>query len=172
MTICLVPALTYLVFDMDEELGTYLMTIHYLKERFLIPYQDNFRNFFLIYIYKAIRYPKSDRESRFQGVVLIDFIIDENGFVKNPVVKKDVAGSGLGEEVLHLIKEMPQWIPARDKGKAVAVERTLPVKFIMEDLDEKSYYKSVDLPKGIINAMPTVIVTGRSSDMTQKKGKK
>lgn len=87
---------------------------------------------FLKHVYTSIFYPAEARKAGIQGTVIVRFTIDEEGHVRHPEVVK-TPGGGLGEEVLRVLRTMPQWIPGRDKGKAVAVQMTLPVKFGLEN---------------------------------------
>lgn len=91
---------------------------------------------FLTYIYKGIRYPAAARKAGIQGTVVVRFIIDAEGYLQEPNVQK-TPGGGLGEEVVRLLREMPQWIPGQDQGEAVAVQMTLPVKFALEGKNQK-----------------------------------
>lgn len=87
---------------------------------------------FLKHVYTKILYPADARKAGIQGTVVVRFTIDEEGNVQHPEVVK-TPGGGLGEEVLRVLQTMPLWTPGRDKGKAVAVQMTLPVKFGLEN---------------------------------------
>jgi protein TonB len=83
------------------------------------------------YIYKNLRYPELAKENDIQGTVYASFIIDKTGKVTNPVIKKGLKGVGVtcDNEVLRLIKNMPNWSPGKLHGKPVKVEYIIPVKF-------------------------------------------
>ena len=83
-------------------------------------------------IYKNIKYPKEAKENKVEGMVVAKFVIDKDGSVIHPEIKKAL-GSGCDEEVLRVVSEMPKWIPGKKDGKPVAVEFMLPVKFKMQD---------------------------------------
>ena len=90
----------------------------------------------LEYIYTNIKYPKEAREKGLQGVVVVQFVIDKNGTVENAKVVRDIGG-GAGQEALKVVKsfnDMPErWRAGHQRGKAVKVLYTLPVKFKLQD---------------------------------------
>ncbi len=85
----------------------------------------------LKHIYSNIKYPVKARDNDIEGVVLLNFIVREDGMISNLNIKKDIGG-GCGEEVLRVARLMPQWIPGKQKGEPVAVEFNLPVKFRLD----------------------------------------
>jgi len=60
--------------------------------------------------------------------ILVEFIIDENGKVTNPVVTNRNK-TKLDKIAIEVIKNLPTWKPGRQSGQAVKVLCTLPVKF-------------------------------------------
>ncbi len=92
----------------------------------------------LEYVYKAIKYPKEAREKGIQGTVYVKYTIDEQGFVKDAKVQQGIGG-GCDEEVLRVVKSMPQWKPAIKNGKSVAsVYHMLPVHYKLEGQEGES----------------------------------
>lgn len=68
---------------------------------------------------------------KISGIVYVTFIINENGEVKNAKVSRginDIADA----EALRIINMMPKWIPAKQAGKPVAQQFTMPIKFGMK----------------------------------------
>ncbi len=85
----------------------------------------------LEFISKNIKYPKAAREAGAEGIVVVSFVIDQTGKIRNAKSVRDI-GMGTNEEVLRLISEMPDWIPGKQRGRAVNVEFNLPIKFKLE----------------------------------------
>lgn len=54
--------------------------------------------------------------------------MDEQGHVKDAVIVKGL-NKACDEEALRLISQMPDWVPGKQNGKAVAVNYTIPVVF-------------------------------------------
>ncbi len=78
-----------------------------------------------------IKYPKECVEKGIEGRVLIDIIIDKEGNVTEPKVKKSVDPL-LDAEALRVVKAMPKWTPGMKDGNAVSVKYTIPVTFTNE----------------------------------------
>ena len=62
------------------------------------------------------------------GRVIVSFVVNENGQVTDPVIKRNLDPI-LDKEAVRIIKSMPRWIPGEHKGKKVKVRYTLPVMF-------------------------------------------
>lgn len=86
---------------------------------------------FLETIYKNIRYPATAREQRIQGTVIVKYTIGADGKIQNLQIIKGIGG-GCDEEVLRVIREVPDWKPAMKDGNPVALELILPVQYRLE----------------------------------------
>ncbi|MHB1279261.1 MAG: energy transducer TonB [Bacteroidia bacterium] len=75
-----------------------------------------------------LNYPDSAVENSIQGKVMVQFVIDEEGRVTDPKIVKGL-GWGCDEEVLRIVRLMPNWIPGKQKGKPVKIRFVLPIKF-------------------------------------------
>lgn len=60
--------------------------------------------------------------------ILVEFVIDENGKVTNPVVTNKKK-TKLDIIAIEVIKNLPLWKPGRQSGQPVKVSYTLPVSF-------------------------------------------
>ena len=94
------------------------------------------------YIKANIKYPARAIEDEFQGIVIARFYIDIDGTAKEPKIIRDDGCSDCAKEVIRAVKVFPKWIPGYNKGEAVKVYYTLPVKFeynfgVKVDLDNK-----------------------------------
>lgn len=85
----------------------------------------------LNYIFENVKYPETAKKSGLEGTVLSKFVVSSDGQVYDLEIVSD-PGQGMGDEVLRVLKQMSAehtWVPGIQKGKAVNVEFTLPVKF-------------------------------------------
>ncbi len=82
----------------------------------------------LTYIYDNIRYPAPARHNGVEGVVIVRFIIEKDGSISNIEIAKDI-GAGCGKEAARVVKNMPTWIPGKQRGRAVRVKYNLPVRY-------------------------------------------
>lgn len=113
------------------------------------------------FLAQNIRYPKIAAENGVQGRVLVQFVVEKDGSLSNfAVVKKsgDIitknAQSGitvkalgsateeskvpqeafdaLNAEAVRVLREMPKWIPAKQRGQEVRMRYTLPITFRLQ----------------------------------------
>lgn len=94
------------------------------------------------FISQNISYPESARESRIEGTVYVNFVIDESGNVTNSSVMRDI-GAGCGEVALAVVNAMPKWEPGIHEGKPVNVKLNLPINFNLKSdvIDRSTKYK-------------------------------
>jgi TonB family protein len=75
-----------------------------------------------------LKYPEVARNNKVEGKVFVEFIVSEDGSIKDVKVLKGIGG-GCDEEALRVISQMPKWKPALKDGKAVNQKLTLPITF-------------------------------------------
>ena len=83
------------------------------------------------WVYQYLKYPKYAVENGIQGRVLVDFVIDEDGNVKDVKVSRSIH-TALDDEAVRVISASPKWRPGRHRGKKVKVALTVPVDFRLE----------------------------------------
>ena len=82
----------------------------------------------LDYLKANVNYPAQCREAKIQGRVLINFVVQKDGSIKNVSVLKSVHPL-LDEEARRVISTMPKWKPGMEHGTPVRVQYTVPVNF-------------------------------------------
>ena len=80
------------------------------------------------YLADNLRYPIRAQENGIQGIVHVQFAVDEEGRIPFAKVMKSV-DKDLDAEALRVVKSMPKWIPGMQRGKKVKVMMNLPVAF-------------------------------------------
>lgn len=78
-----------------------------------------------------IHYPAEAKKDSIEGYVFVQFVVEKDGSIHNMKVLRDIGG-GCGEEVVRVIKLMPKWQPAKQRGEPVRCQFRLPVKFSLE----------------------------------------
>ncbi len=73
-------------------------------------------------------FPKEALLKGYQGVVVLKFIVTNEGEICNPAIVNSVY-SLIDFEALRLLKLMPNWNPAKNNGEAVNTFFNLPIKF-------------------------------------------
>lgn len=82
------------------------------------------------YIASNIVYPYLARERNISGTVYVSFIIEKDGSISNVSILKGIGG-GCDEEAIRVVKNMPKWIPGKEKRNPVRVRYNLPIKFFL-----------------------------------------
>ncbi len=83
------------------------------------------------YLANNLNYPKAALTASISGRVIISFVIEADGTISNIKVVRGV-NKDLDAEAIRVVQSMPKWIPGKQRGKAVRVQYTLPVKFVLE----------------------------------------
>jgi len=100
------------------------------------------------FIASELRYPEEAAKKGLEGMVLVSFVVGENGDIMMPEIKRDIGGK-CGEEALRVVNLMPNWVSGTHQGETVKVRFNLPINFRLQDdtqseeIDEKSQYKLI-----------------------------
>ena len=83
------------------------------------------------YMIANTRYPEAAKKEKAEATVIVKFTVGTDGTLSNiSTVHEGIAPRpDLVLEAERVVKAMPKWTPAQDKGKAVKCEMALPVKF-------------------------------------------
>jgi len=73
-----------------------------------------------------LNYPRIAQSNGIQGKVIVRFVVNKFGKVEKGEVVRAVEPS-LDAEALRIIRSLPDFIPAQDKGKNISVWTTMPV---------------------------------------------
>lgn len=80
------------------------------------------------YLSSNIKYPVEAHKAGIQGRVVVSFVVNKDGTVKDAKIVRSVDKS-IDAEALRVISAMPKWLPGYQDGKAVKVRYTVPVTF-------------------------------------------
>lgn len=80
------------------------------------------------FISAYINYPEEALRNKRKGQVIVEFTITEDGSTTDFKVIKSL-GSGCDEEAIRVLKLLPDWVPAYQRGKAVRTKFRLPISF-------------------------------------------
>ncbi|MEX0608500.1 MAG: TonB family protein [Balneolaceae bacterium] len=81
-------------------------------------------------MYQKIKYPEVAKRNGIEGRVVVEFIINENGEVENPVITRSIGG-GCDEEVLRVIK-LQKFTPGIQNGRMVKVRMRQMIQFKLQ----------------------------------------
>ncbi len=82
------------------------------------------------FIKDEMQYPALDSTMGVQGTVYISFIVNKDGSIEKPEIRKGVSES-LDREAKRIVGRMPKWTPGEQAGKKVRVRFTIPIRFVL-----------------------------------------
>lgn len=82
----------------------------------------------LRFLADQLTYPNIARANGIEGMVVVTFVVEKDGSISNAKVLRDIGG-GCGAAALQVAQSMPDWIPGKQRGRAVRVQYNLPVRF-------------------------------------------
>lgn len=83
----------------------------------------------LEFVYSNLKYPHSD--GSIEGTAVVQFIVEKDGSLTEIRILKSLT-PGFDEEIVRVLKKMPNWIPGMQSGKEIRVRFKLPVKIRLE----------------------------------------
>ena len=89
--------------------------------------QEGFRS----WIAKNLRYPDIAAENGISGKVYVQFAVNSKGLVVDAVVVRGV-DPALDKEASRVVMSSPKWAPGKQRGKAVKVQFTFPINFVLQ----------------------------------------
>ena len=88
------------------------------------------------YLTENVQYPVLAKQQRIQGRVLVKFLIDSTGVVRDARVTKGIGG-GCDEEALRMVNALGRFTPARQDCKPVDSQMEMPVEFTLAAVKRK-----------------------------------
>lgn len=85
------------------------------------------------YLIKTLRYPQSAQELKVQGTVVIQFIVEKNGTIRDVKALSGPEKGGLKEEAIQVVQNSGAWIPAKEHGQIVVAYKRQPIIFRVEN---------------------------------------
>ncbi|MBL1231430.1 MAG: TonB family protein [Flavobacteriales bacterium] len=80
------------------------------------------------YLSNNIKYPKIEIKRGVEGRVYVEFVVGKNGEISDIKILRGVSES-IDAEAIRVIKAMPNWLPGKQKGRAVKVRYKMPISF-------------------------------------------
>jgi protein TonB len=83
-----------------------------------------------LFLARNVKYPPLRRDAGDQGYVAVQFTVTHSGAIDKDNIKiLKSPHQDFTREVLRVMKKMPDWKPGMQRGKAVNVTYTLPIRF-------------------------------------------
>ena len=80
------------------------------------------------FIIKNTEYPPKAKNYNITGRVFVSFVVEKSGKLVNVKIVRGV-DKYLDAEALRVVKLLPNFIPGKQRGKAVNVQYTIPINF-------------------------------------------
>lgn len=117
------------------------------------------------WLQKNIRYPIEAFAKSETGRVIVQFVVEENGDLRQLKVVRGVSPS-LDGEALRVVATMPKWKPGKVDGKPVKVNYTIPIAFRLTGVEEAKKTVSADelrkLPGTEVDENGNIKVNGKA----------
>lgn len=86
---------------------------------------------FVNYLKRKLIYPPQAKKENLEGVVAVQFVVEKDGRITSPTIVRSLRAD-MDSAALTAIRNMPNWIPAREHGMRVRCKYSVPVQFKIE----------------------------------------
>jgi len=83
------------------------------------------------YLRKHLKYPNQAQRMGVEGTVYVSFVVNTDGSIQDVGILRGI-GAGCDEEAMRVIQMAPKWNPGKQRGKAVRVKMSLPIRFKLQ----------------------------------------
>lgn len=83
------------------------------------------------YLIENTQYPPAARDAGFQGVVMLEFVVEKDGSIKQVTVLNGIC-KDLDEEAIRVVKSMPKWKAGKNNGQNCRSFFNLPITFSLQ----------------------------------------
>lgn len=83
------------------------------------------------YLFDNCQYPESARQAGWQGVVMLEFVVEKDGRIGQVNVLRSVCPA-LDEEAIRVVKGMPKWKAGENNGQKCRSFFQLPITFSLQ----------------------------------------
>lgn len=80
------------------------------------------------YFRDNLQYPKTALQNNIQGLVIVSFVLDSSGYIKQCWISKSVH-TDLNAEAIRLVRKMPRWLVEIKDGEAVTSVKKVEINF-------------------------------------------
>ena len=81
------------------------------------------------YLRSTLKYPEAARAAGVEGRAFVQFVVNADSSISDVQIMRTSGDESLDAEALRVVKSMPKWKPAMNKGKAVNVKFVLPIVY-------------------------------------------
>ena len=81
------------------------------------------------YLQSNLKYPEAAKAAGAEGKAFVQFVVKADGSISDVQIMRSTGNESLDAEALRVVKAMPKWRPAMNKGEAVNVKFVLPIVY-------------------------------------------
>ena len=100
----------------------------YIKVEKMPTFMGGDLNAFRNWVQSKIQYPREAKEEGLEGRVIFSFVVEKDGSMSEFTVLQS-PDKILADEVEHVFKGAPKWVPGEQRGEKVRVKYTVPIVF-------------------------------------------
>lgn len=94
------------------------------------------------YLNDNIQYPDKAKNDGVEGRVIVSFIVDKEGLIKDAQVEQSVDPE-LDAEAIRVVAGMPRWTPGKSHGEPVDVKYSIPINFQLTQPQQNSPFDEI-----------------------------
>lgn len=113
----------------------------------------------LKFLNENVKYPVEAQKAGVQGKVIVQFVVEADGSITNPVVVRSI-DPHLDGEAIRAVSLMPRWKPGKQKGQPVPVKYTVPVAFRLDGKNTSNVHM-INVGEFPADKRPLIIVDGQ-----------
>jgi TonB family protein len=91
----------------------------------------------LKYISEEVLYPEECKKNGIMGIVFVSYVVSRVGGIEDVEVVRS-SNELFNQEALRVVKSLTGYKPARQRGKTVPCQFTIPIKFVLTNADAES----------------------------------
>ena len=118
------------------------------------------------FIQYNLKYPESAKAAGTEGKAFVQFVVKADGSIENVEIMHSSGDASLDAEALRVVKAMPKWRPAMNKGEAVNVKFVLPIVYkLPKEVNGNGIYMSESDKKKLLVVSGGAIYDGDINDI-------
>ena len=118
------------------------------------------------YIQSNLKYPEAAKAAGAEGKAFVQFVVKADGSISDVQIMRSTGNESLDAEALRVVKAMPKWRPAMNKGKAVNVKFVLPIVYkLPKEANGNGIYMSEDNKEKLLVVSCGAIYDGNINDI-------
>ena len=118
------------------------------------------------FIQNSLKYPEAAKAAGVEGKAFVQFVVKADGSISDVEIMHSSGDASLDAEALRVVKAMPKWRPAMNKGEAVNVKFVLPIVYkLPKEANGNGIYMSESNKENLLVVSGGAIYDGDINDI-------